>query len=472
MMNRKITNFDPRAEAKPITNTINPAAHVPSHKFNLTQESDDMKVKVSIYRRTPWMKETVDAILVHPIAMPIQYYDPSSGKEGPNGDMFYRVKSLYYKMRSNGNIINTDEGIITIIFNDEVIKFKVGYIVRNINYIVVQNEKMLRDEQSYIDNINNSNLNITQLKAASVSNDLRNIAIAALSEFTPDLKYSSTIVSSVENSAVNAYDFAYKICKITTCAKLNTVLKTRLKKGYYNEEVIHLMSYDTLLGDLNYDIEEVKNYVEDAALNMILYAFKYSDIPTRKYTRTEYRLPKQKIVGREVDRIQKLDVRLRCHNFDDVKTIEDENLVFYEEGGRNYCFDVIYLYMQFSDQNPEGPNYKNDYTGIDFNPEFVDKIKTMYKFKFQNMTTELANSKISNDSINYDEIVNTINNLKTTEFQDILKTVLHEVDMLGNNKNDKKKECAKCKRYVGIMGLSTLTNSGSIKNYCSDECFL
>lgn len=423
---------------------------------------DDKTACAMTYRRIPWMKNSVENVLVFPINLESKYYDESNFLEvyddkcdQLSDDKYYYVKSPYYTMRCYATKTTMDENtnIITVSYNNEMLSFKIGYKIRGIAKPVVQNFNMFQDEQKYINQITSTGLNINQLKTNNVSNDLRYLARISLYDFTPDQEYANIIIQHIEDNSNNAYDFAYKISKLIVAAKFGNTFSKRLYKGYYNEDTVHLLNDANLYEGIDFDQNQLDEYIEDAATNMLIYADQSNYIPTRKYNRnrTEKRIPK----------ITKLDIRLRCNNIDNVKNVPDENLAFYRVNDKFYCYDIARLYLEFMNGNIINPD-----TGTPFSDDFINKIKTLYKFKINNIDVVQKDD----DDEDYDAIVNQLCEIKLSDDEDYLK-ILEKVRLEIENLNVNHEKCFKCQKNVGQLGISTVNNKGELIKCCSKKCF-
>lgn len=441
-----MSNYDPRQDAFiPV-----PAQSEKVNKFQykVNYNDDEKRLCITVFRRLPWIKDNIDQILVEPIKLSTKYYDTDNYVD-IRGALFYYVKLPYYKMRCSGVVDNiSDDDVVTANYGDEIVMFRVAFKTKDV--YVIQNKDMYKSERDYLDQIKSSNINIAELRNSAVTAELRNIATLSLEDYTPSRDYTDRMVKSVETSSRNAYEFSYKINKILNAAKYGNLFPKRLYKGYYNEEVVGMFDYDVLLEGSDYDLNKAKEYVEDSAINMLIYASKFYDIPKRKYARSDMKPLK----------LNKLDVRVRCDNIDEVKNTPEENLAFYTVNDKLFCYDITELYYNF-----KAGNRINPHSGQNFDQDFINRIVEIYNFKISSKP-RLS----SDDSEDYDDIVNRIDNLRIPEdpmFDQVLQKVRFEIDQL-ELENDK---CVKCNKNVLRTGINTLDAEGRIIKHCSKECF-
>lgn len=419
-------------------------------KYKVNYNDDEKRLCISVFRRLPWIKDNIDQILVEPIKLSTKYYDPNNYVD-IKGALFYNVKVPYYKMRCSGVVENiSDDDVVTANYGDEIVVFRVAFKAKDV--YVIQNRDMYKSERDYLDQIKNSNINIAELRNSSVTAELRNIATLSLEDYTPSREYNNRMVKSIENSSRNAYEFSYNINKILIAAKYGNLFPKRLYKGYYNEEIVGMFDYDVLLEGSDYNLTNAKEYVEDSAINMLIYSSKFYDIPKRKYAHRDMKPFK----------LNKLDVRVRCDNIDEVKNTPEENLAFYTVDDKLFCYDITELYYNFK----AGKNI-NPHSGKNFDQDFINKIIEIYNFK---ISSKPYLSHDSNQSEDYDDIVNRIDNLRIREdpmFVQVLQKVRFEIEQLqlGDDK------CVKCNKKVLRTGIDTLDGDGSIIKHCSKECF-
>lgn len=446
--------YDPRNLARlPDANIIRPDR---AEKY--TQKFTDEKFQrcAMAYRRIPWLTNTVENVLVQPVNLPSEYYDENKSFMVDKDDIFYQVKSQYYTMRCYGKnqSINEKTNVISLVYKNNKLSFKVAYVIiidGELNFYE-QTYDMFRDEEEELRKLASIDVNKTELMNSLVSDNLRSIAQSTLEDFTPSKEYVKHILKNIEETTNNSYEYIRKVAKIYVAAKSGSLFSTRFLKGYYNEDFIHLLDYDILLEGLEYNVDNIDDYVNDTAMNLLLYSTKFTDIPTRKYMR-ENKKPLN---------LNKYDIRLKCENLDSIKNVPDENLAFYSTQNKFFCYDISRLYIEFLHGNIINPD-----TGNKFSPEFVDKIKTLYKFKINNIPVIQRNEE---DDEDYDEIVRQLSEHKITEDKDyieILEKVRDEIQKL----NFYEEKCVKCDKDVGPTGITTINKKGEKVVCCSRACF-
>lgn len=444
-----MSKYDPRQDA--IIPVPAQSENATRFKYKVNYNDDEKRLCITVFRRLPWLKDNIDQILVEPIQLSTKYYD-SNNYEEIRGARFYYVKLPYYKMRCSGVVDNiSDDDVVTANYGDEIVMFRVAFKSKDV--YVIQNRDMYKSEREYLDQIKNSNINVPELRNSAVTTELRNLAILSLEDYTPSKEYTDRMVKSIENSSSNAYEFSYKINKVLNAAKYGNIFSKRLYKGFYNEDVIGMFDYDVLLEGSDYDLTKVKEYVEDSAINMLVYTSKFYDIPTRKYAHQTDMKPLK---------LNKLDIRVRCDNIDEVKNTPEENLAFYTVDDKLFCYDITELYYNF-----KAGNNINPHSGQNFDQDFINRIIEIYNFK---VSSKPYLSHDSSQSEDYDDIVNRIDNLRIREdpmFVQVLQKVRLEIDKL-KLEDDK---CIRCNKNVLRTGINTLDAEGRIIKHCSKECF-
>lgn len=446
-------SFDPRNLARLPDRNINR----PDRAEKYTQKFTDEKFQrcAMAYRRIPWLSNNVESVLVKPVNLPSIYYDENKSFS-IDEDRYFQVTSKYYVMRCYGKnqSINDKTNIISLNYKNNRLSFKVAYVViiDGEMKIFSQNHDMFRDEEEELRKLASIEVNKAELINSLVSDNLRHIAQNALEDFVPTKEYSKHILKNIEETTNNSYEYIRKVSKIYVSAKSGSLFSKRLLKGYYNEDIIHLLDYDTLLEGIEYNVDNINEYVDDIAMNLLLYSTKFTDIPTRKYMRE----------NKKPIKLNKYDIRLKCKNLDSIKNVPDENLAFYTVNKQFFCYDISRLYIEFFNGNTINPD-----TGKEFSPDFVNKIKTLYKFKINNIPVVQRSEE---DDEDYDEIVRQLSERPISEdkdYQEILAKVRDEIQSL----NFYEERCVKCNKEVGTTGIATINKKGEKVACCSKACF-
>lgn len=444
-------NYNPREDAK-----IPQAIDKKNKRFVIDYKDDKIQSCITIFRRIPWLKDEVEQVLVNPINLPENYYDKNNFTEY-NNTKFYQVTLNYYKMRCGSTLISVADDVANVNFEDQNYTFQVGLLLRrqNTKVFVVQNENMYSDEKVYLENLKKSNINISDLKQGHISGDLIKIGVNAISDCSPDVAYTRTILRGIEDVSSNAYEFSVKVSKIMVGCKFGNLFPKRLKKGYYNANIVHLLDYDTLLEGTVYDEERINQYVDDSAINMLIYASRFNEIPDRKYARD----------NKKNLNLDTVDVRIRCENIDDVKDVPEENIAFYDFNKKYYCYDIPTLYENF-----KVGNYLNQYSGERFSQEFIDKVTTLYTFKknFISETHNITDMLEDNLGEDYEDRYHKEPSVEVDPaFEFLLSKVREEIDGLFINSDT----CKVCQKSVGRMGIFTVGDNGEILKHCTKKCF-
>lgn len=424
-------------------------------KYNVKYYYEDDKLKgcINIFKRLPWIKGNVEQIYICPISnVPQNFY--FNFHKIHNNEKFYKVTNSYFKFRCKAKTLKINQkNIITCQYNDQVFEFKIGFEQQGTFF--VQTKSMYIEEQDYLskwNNFNSNTNNISDLKQSKVSKELINLGVSALLDYVPYKEFADNLTTLINNLSTNAYEFAYKISKITTTAKYGNLFPKRMRLNYFNEDIIPLLDYDQLMEGVDYNKEELESYVEDTALNMLLYVSVYYDIPLRKYyNKKQKNSPTYKM----------LDIKFKCSNFEEIKHIEDEKLTFYETEGQVLCYDLNEIYNRFLKNN-----FVNPHTQVDFSKEYIDKIKKMYKI---NKPVVLMNHQ--NDD---EEYYDTFDDLADEEdFNNILDKFRKEVENLTviYTKNLTPEKCEKCEKDIKDVEYATLTDEGKLIKCCSKKCF-
>lgn len=411
---------------------------------------------ITIFRQLSWLKDKVEQILVNPITLSKEFYDENRYKIY-NDTKFYYVKIKYYQMRQKiiNNFFVDEYDVVHAEYLKKNIEFQVGlYLKRRSEKIfIIQTSEMFDTEKEYVYKIQNSDIKLSDIKIAPISDELITIAKISINDYTPSEEYTNNIIKTFTENSYNSYDFAMKLSKLIAAIKFGNIFPKRLSKGYYNEDILSILDNETLFEGSDINEEQMMNYIEDSANNILLYSKKFNDIPLRHYQRNERKAPF----------VTSLDLRVKCENIDEVKDIPEENLAFYTIDNKFYCYDIYKLFFNFKNNN-----FINPYNNKPFSKEFISKIRNTYNF---NRTKN--NKRLKLDSFtdsDYDDVIEQIEKLnikEDPEFLDILDIVRNEIENL--NLSDEK--CIQCKKKVGKMGLSTLDENGEIIKHCSKFCF-
>lgn len=447
-------SYDPRNLARlPDVKVIRPDR---TEKYTQNFTDEKFQMCAMAYRRIPWLSNTVENVLVKPVKLPNIYYDENKSFTVDKDDRYYQVKSQYYIMRCYGKdqSMNEKTNIISLFYKNKRLSFKIAYviIIDGDMKIYEQNYDMFRDEEEELRKLASIDVNKAELINSSLSDNLRSIAQSVLDDFTPSKDYTKHVLKNIEEITNNAYEYIRKVAKIYISAKSGSLFSKRFLKGYYNEDIVHLLDYDILLEGLEYSIDDINEYVDDTAMNLLIYSTKFTDIPTRKYMR-ENKKPLN---------LHKYDIRLKCENLDSIKNVPEENLAFYTIKNKFFCYDIPRLYIEFLHGNIVNPD-----TGDKFSQEFVNKIKTLYKFKINNIPVIQRNEE---DDEDYDEIVRQLSEVNIEEdkdYQKILAKVREEIKSL----NFYEEKCIQCNKDVGPTGIATINKKGEKVVCCSRECF-
>lgn len=430
-------------------NFVNEQTNVKSpnkYQFKINYGDENLKTCITLYRRLPWYKDNIESIYINPIKISNEYYDDSNYIE-LSDVKFYVVKLSYYYLRCLGKIVSISEtGELTMDYNNELLMFQVG-IQKSKGTVIIQTQQMFNDEKTYISNFKKSGISLSEWKQMKVSPELKKIAIGSLNEYIDDKNYSTSIIDNIPSD--NSYEFAKTVSKIYMGLRLNPVFNKKIKKQYYSVDIIPLLQYPNILEGVEYDDEKIDVYVEDIATNMLLYSSPYFDIPKRRQQRNELRPLK----------LNNVNIKMKCGNFNDVKNIPDENIVFYETENSFLCFDILKLYLEL-----KSGNVINPYTGQPFNNDFIEKVIRMYNIK-----NKKSETIVENDDENYDEIVRRFDELVIDKnFELLLEKVRFEISKF-ETQDDK---CFICKKNIGnITSITTLNKRGQTIKHCSKECF-
>lgn len=435
-------------------------------KYGVDLNDERLKTCTFLFRNLPWLKDTVSQITVFPIKMSKKYYDEDSSINDKSGNKFYTVKLPYYQMRCYGKIEGIDQdGSVTVNYEDEMLVFQVGIRTKN-KGITVQTYEMFQEENRHnkLWQKTTSTQQIDDLKTSEVSNNLAEQAVSFLEDYCPGTNdaekttYAKNLVQDIRNASDDAWDFSKTIAKITLAVKSGNFFPKKFKKGYYNSSEIKNLGYEILFEGTEYDRNLLDEYTEDSALASIISASKIFN-------------PAEGRVGGGVRRrpplrLKKIDVKYRCDNINDVRNVDDEFLVFYEENEKFYCFDINKIIRNFSNRDYNNPN-----SGLQFSREFITKIQKIYNTrKSLVISSGVSESGSSSGYSVFDEEEeeqNVINGKQDTNFEILLARVRDEIDKL----EIEGEKCQGCNRGVGRSGIYTLNSNGEILKHCGRSCF-
>ena len=188
-----------------------------------------------------------------------------------------------------------------------------------------------------------------------------------------------------------------------------------------------------------------------------------------------------------------------CSNYNDIKDLPRENLIYYKEGDKMYCFDV--------DDVLKNNNFVNTYTNNAFSEDFINYINSHYQLPKEEVAEVVQEEeKVVVDDFNAPDLLDTlfesVNNILSSNNMPLLKAFTmrskispgidsgeddddededdddHDDDDydygVDSSKNEEHKKCEKCGDVINSddhKSIKIKDNNIYLIYFCSNECF-
>jgi hypothetical protein len=346
-----------------------------------------IKDRANLYKRPPWINARVSGVYVMPKSEGVENYHLGEATI-IDGEKWYRARAeLFELLQDAGAKTRVQEGETLTIFmaDGSSVSFAIGYDTNK--GFVRQDEEMFQDEKEYMRKRRLSRQQeLVEIRTEPVTTEIRDLGRRYLSDallaVAPDRQeytfmhdYVREAVATIANSSKDVGEFANTLGQIIVLLRPearahfgdpfgeSSVFVTRVASGYYDPEMLALTDMVTRAPEI-YDAgrsrEETKKYesVLNGLIKNFVDAFLYKVYNDRKFTQ---------VAAPEAE-IEVLDLSVLCENSDTVQDVPKENLVYYPENGKIYCFvssDII-------DRVQEGDT-TNPVTGMELEEAFVKK---------------------------------------------------------------------------------------------------
>ncbi|GHV49507.1 hypothetical protein AGMMS49579_01410 [Spirochaetia bacterium] len=441
-----------------------------------TNYGESLKSCVAFYRLLPWLKEKVKSIYIYPLLNIDESFYIKSDTFTQNDITFYKPKEKYYILQcsSRNKIQNANTTIINI--GDTTYEFTIGILYESGKFIL-QNEDIYNAETNFIKEwIGNYEERKEKLLFSEIiTPEAKTIAkvefLNSLKEVTDknvDIIYTDTfmdkLIDYIADRSLNIKSFFKKIANIV--AYINpiniklvgtTIFSKRLLNMYYNMDIISHLTEKEKLPEIYEDtrispetLEQVGNrlyeFIDAIQEELIGNLLEYETIPVRKWTITK------SVTSSPIVPIELPSWKSACVNKNDVDNLNDEDLIFYNENSKVYCFPINDLLYKFTFNDTINP-----YTGNTFDSNFTRRILSVYKQ--QSIKSSIPN--VIDTSILY--------NIEEGPLIDLIEKRLEELEKSIERFSDTK--CKACsKPLIKGEGLETIIRNKRTK-FCGLNCF-
>lgn len=169
----------------------------------------------------------------------------------------------------------------------------------------------------------------------------------------------------------------------------------------------------------------------------------------------------------------KMDPRsYSCSNYNDIKDLPRENLIYYKEDDKMYCFDI--------DDVLKNNNFVNTYTNNAFSEDFINYINSHYQLPKEEIAEVVVEQKFEVDVFSADDLLDTlfesVNNILSSNNMPLLKPFTNRfpIDSGGDSDFEEYKKCEKCGDAIDIddhKSIKIKDNNIYLIYFCSNECF-
>ena len=365
---------------------------------------------LEIYNSTPWLPFRIRKIyisVVEPTTLDdmneyiYKNTDPLIFKESK----WYRVNKNIYKLLCSVPLFEKSQNndILTI----KNLNIKIGYKIDlfdnekvkelNDDNFVIQNEEMFENEKKYIKNYNLSFRDKINkiISEKEITDDISIIAKTNLSRalkrvsnlddfYSENSEFVNKVINSLINNSPEVRTFIEKLGNIVIYLSYDIenvshkIFSNRIKSKYYLPEILVLLSPEEKLPEIlgNTDISDSKKEHFAKSINIKLETFIQTFLRSIYDRRNPYEhIPTNstKHFSNFIDKIPIKDWKEKCSNYEDIKDIPNENLLYYDEKGKTYCLNIRQLWQDFKNNN-----YKNPYTKKNLSKEFINNFNKTY----------------------------------------------------------------------------------------------
>ena len=296
--------------------------------------------------------------------------------------------------------------------NDDIlsvknVNIKVGYKIDlfdndnsnklNDDNFIVQNELMFEEEKKYMKNYNISiKEKINKIfDEKDISDDILFVSRSELSSalkrvsnfsefYDENSEYVNKVIKTAIDNSKDVKSFAEKIGNIIVYLSYDVenishkIFSNRIRSQYYLPEILVILSPEEKLPEIlgNSDVPSNKKERLAKSINIRLDNFIQSFIKKIYDTRNPYDHIPTRAVKHVVDYLDKItikDWKDKCSNYEDIKDVPNEDLLYYDEKGKTFCLNIRKIWVNFKDKN-----YKNPYTKKKLSKEFISNFQKTY----------------------------------------------------------------------------------------------
>ena len=362
---------------------------------------------IDIYSRMPWLPYLVRRKYIY-VSEPTTQDDINSYIIKNKEPLKYKG-SEWYQVNKYFNEFLCSVPMFEKVQNDDVltiknINIKIGYKtdlfedksseLTDENFII-QNEEMFENENKYIKNYNLSQKEKIHkiLEETKFSIEIVNHAKQELSKafqrvsnfsnfYSENSEYVDKVLKSIIDNSKDVKRFIEKISNIVVYLSYeidnvsHRIFSERIRSQYYLPEILVMLSPEEKLPEIlgNPDLSDEKKERLAKSINIRLNNYIDSFTKYIYNTRNPYENIKEKT--NYIERIHKIPLtewKEKCSNYEDIKDIPNEDLLYYDEKGTTYCLNIRKIWKNFKDKN-----YKNPYTKKKLSKEFINNFQKTY----------------------------------------------------------------------------------------------
>lgn len=394
------------------SDTDNKKESVPKKTFSKIIYEDEIVDKkcLELYITTPWLSFRVKKLyvtFVDPTTLediseyimkdttPLQYKDSN----------WYQTNRNIYKLLCSAPLFEKSQNndVLTI----KNLNIKLGYKIDlfdnsktkelNDDNFIIQNEEMFESEKNYIKNYN---LSLKEkinkiIDEKEISEDIIKIAKNELSNslkrvsnydefYSENSDFVNKVINSLISSSSNVKTFLEKLANIIVYLSYDIenvshkIFSNRIKAKYYVPEILVLLSPEEKLPEIlgNDDISETRKENFAKTINIKIEIFIQNLLRAIYTIRNPYEhnpTISSKYFSHYIDKIPIKDWKDKCENYEDIKNVPNENLLYYDEKGVTYCLNIRQIWENFKNKN-----YKNPYTKKKLSKEFINNFNKTY----------------------------------------------------------------------------------------------
>lgn len=454
--------------------------------FYTLDKSQRIKDYTFFFKTIPWIKNKVTGIYLKPLSSNLnEDFYIKTQKYFFNNEVFYKPKDKFYRLQGSFSTIKTqNDDVLKIVGSDGEFILKLGFLIEDETFIV-QNEEIFVREQDFLENWGGNLTKRRNQLLASTSiceetketcklflRDAFTLVVGKTFESIYNSKVLSVIIDKTVELSENTFDFIDRISNllIYTNPQLSfvtsTIFSKRLAKFYYNPEILPLLTEKEKMPEIFDDqhispktlshvvdvLNEQRKKLNEEITESILM---YNVIPQNKNT-----MPKIITGNNNVQRNNLIiglpEWKKYSENYNDIKDVSEEKLIYYNEDSIIYGFEINNLIDKFIKND-----YINEISGKQFSASFIKHFSKIYNV----LNKDIISREINHD-YSQEEIIE-----KQIEKGILIELIEKEIALFENLKNgdDKQKKCNSCNDIVGNNAIESVRR-GEVVKFCDIEC--